>query len=309
MYVDARLGELLGRTGLVITRSTKDVGIAVGLGIRSAMSPGLLVLSFLTGIVCVISWAIVFNMYFDDILKLNAFVIAMITGSLIQGFLADMGLWGLFELGSAVTTTATVTNPGALAVGSIPLIGAGVFTSVIVWSVMLIEFAVLVLLTQRLLLEWLFMGRLQRLCLARYPNIVPNDEKMLLAGIRDSAGTLGTLLVGLLACYLIPFLGALALFLLIAYLNIRGLVADCLDGVVSPVELREVVTGNRLQMIVLGALMTFLSIVPIVGFLVPVLLGTSACHLALRSLTVVRDRRRGSETAANGSTFPVCRQV
>jgi uncharacterized protein involved in cysteine biosynthesis len=66
------------------------------------------------------------------------------------------------------------------------------------------------------------------------------------------------------------------------YINVRSLMNDALDGLVSESERRAIIESNRLTMLLIGALLEGIVLIPIVGLFAPSILGLSVCHLCMR---------------------------
>jgi len=84
---------------------------------------------------------------------------------------------------------------------------------------------------------------------------------------------------------IIPVFGGLLFFLLASYLNVRSLINDATDGLVTDSEFRALLGKNRVEMLVLGVILSIVTVIPVLGFFAPVLLGASVCHLCMRDLS------------------------
>ena len=82
---------------------------------------------------------------------------------------------------------------------------------------------------------------------------------------------------------LMPFVGGPLLAAFLTYLNVRTLVNDAFDGMAGAAEVRAFVATHRGHMLLLGALLALLVLVPLAGFLLPWVTGSAVCHLVLRS--------------------------
>lgn len=221
---------------------------------------------------------------------------ALITLSLGVWALAFLVMTALYALGwswlapalEGVAEFAVLGLPGWL--GWTPATGgflselAGYAETVLQWLLLAALFAVGVLLLARVILELVLMGQVQRRVLSHYPKLAASVERPWRADLRDLAGNLGTWLVGSLLCLCIPLIGGALLILLTAYLNVRGLVNDAFDGVVAEPLQRRFVTTQRPTMLLLGAVVGLVMLVPLLGLIGPSLLGAATCHLTFRWL-------------------------
>jgi len=148
----------------------------------------------------------------------------------------------------------------------------------------------LVLITVRVAIELWLMKRIQKFCLNYYPGLSLSHKSSILVSVRDAPKSAGTFLVGGLICLVIPGIGPALLFLLMGYINVRSLMNDALDGLVSNEDRRTIIESNRLSMLLIGGLLEGLMLIPIVGFFAPSILGTSVCHLCMRQTEKLRKR-------------------
>jgi len=165
----------------------------------------------------------------------------------------------------------------------------------------LLSFGLGVFLLVQLALQFWLMPRIQKYCLLRHTAL--NDhraETSLRHGVMDGVRTLFTWLVGGLVCLLIPVIGGVLMLALSSYLTVRSLANDSLDGLASDDEIRALIRESRFQMLGLGILVTLIVLIPVVGLLVPVLAGTSTCHLMMTRLTRLR-AQPGNAGAEAGS--------
>ncbi|GHD56795.1 EI24 domain-containing protein [Jeongeupia chitinilytica] len=140
------------------------------------------------------------------------------------------------------------------------------------------------MLVARIVLEMVLMGQVQALVLTRYPVIENHVFRPWRANVRDLAGNLGTLIIGSVLCMCIPLLGPVLLVMLNAYLNIRGLINDALDGVATAEQQRRFIRSHRWQMLWAGLLLGGVTLIPFAALLMPGMLGATACHLGFRWL-------------------------
>jgi hypothetical protein len=140
----------------------------------------------------------------------------------------------------------------------------------------------LVIITVRVSIELWLMKRIQKFCLTYYPDLSLKHKTSILVSLRDAPKSAGTFLFGGLICLMIPGIGPALLFLLMGYINVRSLMNDALDGLVSESERRAIIESNRLTMLLIGALLEGIVLIPIVGLFAPSILGLSVCHLCMR---------------------------
>lgn len=252
------------------------------LGLRDGLRPRLALMSFMVGLGVSLFWFAVFGWYAAE-------------------------LWQWAQSMASVGLIGTVKGVGEVTQalqGLVPVVTAGWFASVVAAGLVLVGYALLVIVSMRIILELVLMPRIQRVCLQRYPHLVPTDGATVMAGLRDTVGTLGTSVIGSLCCLLIPVVGGLLLLVLVSYLNIRGLVNDALEDLATDGEVRQVIKGSRVDMTVLGVACTALTLVPLLGLLAPVIMGASACHLTMRRLSILRAAERlvqGKDQGASGA--------
>jgi hypothetical protein len=147
-----------------------------------------------------------------------------------------------------------------------------------------------VVITVRIAIEFWLMKRIQRACLVHYPQLKHLYKGSLVIQTRDAIKSGSAFAVGGLICLLIPVIGPALLFTLFGYLNVRSLVNDALDGLVTNEERRQIIEGNRLTMTLIGAMIEGLMLVPIVDLFVPSILGAAVCHLSMRQAKKMRSQ-------------------
>lgn len=147
----------------------------------------------------------------------------------------------------------------------------------------------LVFITVRVSVEIWLMKRIQKFCLKYYPGLSLSHKRSILVSVRDAPKTAGTFLIGGAICLILPVAGPTLLFLLISYLNVRSLMNDALDELVSESDRRKIIESNRLSMLLIGALLGGLVLIPVIGLFAPSILGTSVCHLCMRQTLKLRD--------------------
>lgn len=148
----------------------------------------------------------------------------------------------------------------------------------------------LVIITVRVSIEIWLMKRIQKFCLKYYPGLTLSHKSSILVSVRDAPKTAGTFLIGGAICLVLPVVGPVLLFLLMGYLNVRSLMNDALDELVSDSDRRLIIERNRLSMLLIGALLEGLVLIPVIGLFAPSILGTSVCHLCMRQTLKLRER-------------------
>ena len=224
-----------------------------GLALREAIRPGLALVSIVIGAVSLGLWLLVFSIWGGHIVHW-----CDLLSNAILGRLAGQG-----------------ATPSVLML-SIGRVFAYLFATAL--------FIILVMVTVRVLLEFILMVRIQRYCLPRYPSLKTGVPSSMTAGMRDASGATATLVIGGLLCLVIPIIGGVLFFVLASYLNVRGLVNDAVDGLATDEQRRAIIQSRRVEMTLLGALVGVFTLVPFVGFLSPVVLGAGVCHLGMRAL-------------------------
>jgi hypothetical protein len=157
----------------------------------------------------------------------------------------------------------------------------------VAFLIALAAFALLVMLTLQILLEVFLMPTVQRQCLKRYPDLPTDVAGSLRANLMTSLRLMLVLVAGL-ALWIVPVLGGLAYFALAAYVMVRSLVNDALDGVASLEERKLLIRQHRGAMLGIGLLMNLLLVIPVAGLIVPSVLGASVCHLFMPALLDLR---------------------
>jgi len=158
--------------------------------------------------------------------------------------------------------------------------------------VFLLAYVAGVIATMALVLLLVLMPRIRETCLRAYPALQPASTGMALLGPwRNAAYLLSALLGGGVASLALPVVGSLLMVTLVSYFNVRGLLCDALDGLASPAEQEVVLRRQRGAILLLGMLLSALAMVPVLGLLSPVIMGTSASHLAFGALMKQRGLR------------------
>jgi hypothetical protein len=161
-----------------------------------------------------------------------------------------------------------------------------VYAALLAVAIVVVLYAGAVVLSIRLSLRWVLMGRLKTRTRSHYPSLLqrqPATTDLLRAGRYHLGPWLGIGL-GPLLCLLIPVVNGVLLLMLLAYLNVRFLVPTALAGLASGAEQMRVVRVQRGALIAFGLLILMLALVPVLNLLLPALLGGGVCHLAYRGL-------------------------
>lgn len=158
------------------------------------------------------------------------------------------------------------------------------------YLVVAVLYIALVIITVRVSIELWLMKRIQKFCLTYYPGLSLKHKTSVLVSLRDAPKSAGTFLFGGLICLVIPGFGPALLFLLMGYINVRSLMNDALDGLVSESDRRAIIESNRLTMLLIGALLEGIVWIPIVGLFAPSILGLSVCHLCMRQTEKLQKR-------------------
>jgi uncharacterized protein involved in cysteine biosynthesis len=223
------------------------------LALREAVRPGLALVSIVIGAISLGLWLLVFSIWGGRIVHW-----CDLLSNAILGRLSGQG-----------------ASPSVLML-SVGRVFAYLFATAL--------FIILVMVTVRILLEFILMARIQRYCLARYPSLRTGVPSSMTAGVRDAIGATATLVIGGLLCLVIPIIGGVLFFVLASYLNVRGLVNDAVDGLARDEQRRAIIETRRVEMTMLGVLVGVFTLVPFAGFLSPVVLGAGVCHLSMRAL-------------------------
>jgi hypothetical protein len=171
------------------------------------------------------------------------------------------------------------------------------------WLMTLLTFGLGVFLLVQLALQFWLMPRIQKYCLLRHAALKDHRaDTSLRHGVLDGVRTALTWVIGGLVCLLIPVVGSVLMLALSSYLTVRSLVNDALDGLATDEEVRALIRESRLPMLGLGILVALIALIPLVGLLVPVLAGTSTCHLMMTRLARLRATAVRSDESAEGPT-------
>ncbi|MES2886453.1 MAG: EI24 domain-containing protein [Pseudomonadota bacterium] len=267
-----------GRASSSLALSTGSISRAARAlrgGLSDGLHPRLAFLSVGMTLVAGLFWLVVFSVWHDP----------------IWDFAQVAAQWFFQGVGAASEPAASSAGRGAALWGSV-VQGLSMFVA---FLIALASFALLVMLTLQVMLEVFLMPAVQRQCLKRYPALSNNLPGTVRSNLLTTVKLWSVLLVGVLL-WIIPVLGGLAFFALAAYINVRSLVNDALDGVATLEERRQLVKGHRGAMLCLGLCMTLLLLIPFVGLVAPSVLGASVCHLFMPALLALR-AKQGTPTA------------
>ncbi|MCW7538463.1 EI24 domain-containing protein [Aquabacterium sp. A7-Y] len=233
----------------------------IGLGLRDGLKPRLILQSLAIWAAVLLVWSLVFWIFSDAVHALSLHVVD----------------WIVRGAGALVRSEAT--GPAGPP-GTASNFAAGV--------VSFLAFILLCLITARLLVDFFLMGTIRAIVRPRYPTLEAWGGGSWKASLRNTVGPLVTLVLLALPLMLVPVLNVVALFLLFNYLNVRGLVPDALEDIAKDEEVRRLIQGSRIEMMVLGALLVPVLMIPPLSLLAPSVLGASVTHLAFRRLQAQR---------------------
>lgn len=151
-------------------------------------------------------------------------------------------------------------------------------------------FLTLFIVSVRLVVEFFLIGMIQRRVLPAYPVLKerrPTLDVSLSSAylfIRNSFVPFVGFSLLFVCLMIIPVINGIALFVLVSYFNVRFLMNDAMDGLASGAELRAYLQTHRLEMLILGLLISLLNLIPLVFLLSPWVIGASVCHLSMRHL-------------------------
>jgi len=256
-----------------IGRAFLEAFICLGLALRSSLRPGILIGSAGLCLLMTSFWGWLFYTHFEFIAKAAGLIASfVIMGAAALGLLPSVS-------GGPATISAMANIAPALAL-------MAVYAALLAVAIVVVLYAGAVVLSIRLSLRWVLMGRLKTRARSRYPSLLqrqPAAADLLRAGRYHLGPWLGIGL-GPLLCLLIPVVNGVLLLMLLAYLNVRFLVPTALAGLASGAEQMRVVRAQRGALIAFGLLILMLALVPVLNLLLPALLGGGVCHLAYRGL-------------------------
>lgn len=256
-----------------IGRAFLEAFICLGLALRSSLRPGILIGSAGLCLLMTSFWGWLFYAHFEFIAKAAGLIATFVVmGATTLGLLPSIS-------GGPATISAMASIAPALAL-------MAVYAALLAVAIVVVLYAGAVVLSIRLSLRWVLMGRLKTRARSRYPSLLqrqPAATDLLRAGRYHLGPWLGIGL-GPLLCLLIPVVNGVLLLMLLAYLNVRFLVPTALAGLASGAEQMSVVRAQRGALIAFGLLILMLALVPVLNLLLPALLGGGVCHLAYRGL-------------------------
>lgn len=256
-----------------IGRAFLEAFICLGLALRSSLRPGILIGSAGLCLLMTSLWGWLFYTHFEFIAKAAGLIASfVIMGAAALGLLPSVS-------GGPATISAMANIAPALAL-------MAVYAALLAVAIVVVLYAGAVVLSIRLSLRWVLMGRLKTRTRSHYPSLLqrqPATTDLLRAGRYHLGPWLGIGL-GPLLCLLIPVVNGVLLLMLLAYLNVRFLVPTALAGLASGAEQMRVVRAQRGALIAFGLLILMLALVPVLNLLLPALLGGGVCHLAYRGL-------------------------
>lgn len=248
-----------------------------GLGLCDSLRPGAFFKSLLLWIVTVGLWGAIFWIYAKQI---------MVASLVISGlFVMGLVLFAPTALPLAVGGPATVSGMAAAAGPIMMVIGIAVAGAVVVFVLL---FLAAQFTSARLVVQYGWMPRIRERQGKRYSSLAVRPDLSFTSGLMDFAGISGTLLAGIIVSLLLPFTAGIVIGLLFCYLNVRVLFKKALNGYATDTEWRQLVKARRGTMTLLGILLVLSFVVPPLGLLAPMALGTSVGHLAMRSLVALR---------------------
>lgn len=260
-----------------IGRAFLEAFICLGLALRSSLRPGILIGSSGLCLLMTSLWGWLFYTHFEFIAKAAGLIASfVIMGAAALGLLPSVS-------GGPATISAMANIAPALAL-------MAVYAALLAVAIVVVLYAGAVVLSIRLSLRWVLMGRLKTRTRSHYPSLLqrqPAATDLLRAGRYHLGPWLGLGIgigIGPLLCLLIPVVNGILMLMLLAYLNVRFLVPAALAELASGAEQMRVVRAQRGALIAFGLLILMLAVVPVLNLLLPALLGSGVCHLAYRGL-------------------------
>jgi uncharacterized protein involved in cysteine biosynthesis len=268
----------------------REAFICLGLAFRDSLRPGILLRSAGICVLASVLWTWVFIHYYEQIaIGSGALSFFIVYGGVILGFLP-----GLSGGGGGMAGMAGPLGMMVMYVAALALIMA------------VVAYAGAIVLSIRVTLRWVLMGKVRARCLRHYPALQQREtgDRNLLLGVRYILGPWVGFTLGTLACLLIPLVNGVLIILLLAYLNVRFLVPAAFGSLISSSEQLDAINGQRGAMLAFGLLILLLALVPVVNLLLPALLAGGACHLGYRGLDPTR-HAAGAAPAGQVSLPPV----
>jgi hypothetical protein len=167
-------------------------------------------------------------------------------------------------------------------------------------------YVLLVLTSMALVILFVLMPQIRRVCLRRYPALTEVPQR---AGMGAAPGAEPVPGIGLrtlwrhalwmvlaaasamVLTWVLPFVGAPLGMALMAHANVRGLLVDALEDLATEAELQAVLRQQRVAITLLGLVLSTLAMVPVLGLLSLFIMGPCASHLAFRALMQQRGLR------------------
>ena len=255
-----------------------DAFTCAALGLRDGLSPRLILFSVSLWFGAAALWAILL-------------VVAWAPIKAAAGFLTAWALLGLFRVfptwlpaGAQAKLTDVPLSTGADAL-------LGPFFTGATWVVLVLLILTAVMLTVRLAVEFWLMPIVRAQVLKTYPPFPSHPPFSLLAPFANLA-KMGVLAVVIgVPCMIVPVVNVVLAFTFFAYLNVRTLVNEALDGLATRDEQRAIIRSARGRMVIVGLLLSAAQTIPFVGLMSPAWIGAGTCHLCLRELQRLRMAR------------------
>ena len=295
----SRIGRFFGG----LASDLGEASICMGLGMRTALAPGLLSRSALLGSVLGGFWLWLFWHY---LAKIAGFSVAG-ASTLVMGLIVPFG--GITQYALVNMPAPTTTNNFFGSVGpssynaGVQLFNLGsimVYVFALAAVVMVLLWAMAYLVSTGLASRALFWQRLRDATRRNYPALQesssPGPDVGLVAPRRMRRAAL---VIGLF----VPFVSGVLLIGLICYAIVRlffgSLMGDWLTPGQRSVVLRQCVGAS----VALGAMMLLLALVPLLNLLIPVLWGTAAGHMYYRAAARMNLAARTASAASSPSSL------
>lgn len=245
--------------------AAREAFICLGLGLRDAVQIRSVLISTTIWIATALFWLVMFLMF----------------GTAIRdGVFAVFGMLGQLLLPESWSAWLAGWN--------------GTFVSVMRFIssalLLLALYAAAFIVSVRLVVEFFLIMIIQRRILPAYPTVINRRPGLNVSFssaylfIRNSFVPFVGFSLLFVCLMIIPVINGIALFVLVSYFNVRFLINDAMDGIASGAELRAYLQTHRLEMLILGLLISLLNLIPLVFLLSPWVIGASVCHLSMRHL-------------------------
>lgn len=248
--------------------AAREAFICLGLGLRGAIRLRSLLISAGIWGLTAIFWVVVFlvfgNEIRDALFAVLSKALALVLSLLPQTWAAWLTTWN-----------STFSRIVSFIAGFLLLIA-------LFWT--------LFILSVRVVVELFLVAVIQRQLLPAYPGLKerrPALDVSLSSAylfIRNSFIPFVGFSLLFVCLMIIPVINGIALFVLVSYFNVRFLMNDAMDGIANGAELRAYLQTHRLEMLILGLLISLLNLIPLVFLLSPWVIGASVCHLSMRHL-------------------------